>query len=204
MLARDYEMLRDDDRNYVTVMVALASVIAVIGGTSLFFLLQGCGVSQAQGCTEYPWQAYTVLPAPSLAISALLVQQATAATFRGRLMLALEEALVAEARQGYTLAGHDVPAYTSYHFQHEIVHGARGTVMWTTIFLLPSVLMIALIVYAGAKLDEPGRWFFYGTYAALVASMVWAGWPTLRGFSSVDEWLVQYYLRQRARGRFRV
>lgn len=68
-------MLRQDDRSFITVIVALGSVLALVAGTSAFFLIHSCAVTSGQPpmCHAYPSQVYILLPGPVLAGCALLV-----------------------------------------------------------------------------------------------------------------------------------
>jgi hypothetical protein len=204
VLIHDYDMLRQDERSFISVMVAMASVIALVGGTSAFFLLRGCGLGEVSGCTPYPWQAYAILPAPTLAICALLVQQATAATIRGRIMLALEATLATEFRQEFVLGRGRALALSSYHLQQPVIHGARGASLWTLMFVLPFSLVLALIHYSGQQISGEGQWVFYGVYGALVIVIAWAGSPVLRGYGALDGWLSEYLESARRQQRVRI
>jgi hypothetical protein len=197
-------MLRQDDRTFVTVMVALGSVIALVAGTSAFFLLRSCAAGHASGCHSYPIQIYVVLPGPTLAGCALLVQQATVATIRGRIMLALEEALVAEQRQTFPLGDGEVPAFSSYHLQQPLIHGPRGSVLWTLMFALPFAAILGMIYYCGTEFHDVWKWVYYGAYLLLVGILAWGGSPTFRGYPRMDFWMVRYLDRQRAKGKFRL
>ena len=194
-------MLRQDERNYLAMIVALASATALVAGASVFFLIRGCGLGLITNCTPYPWQAYAFLPAPTVAVCAIIVQQATAATIRGRLMLGLENALVSEAREEFPLGSGTVPAFASYHLQQTVIHGPRGAAIWTMVFGLPLFIVLCLVYYSGQQLDGTGQWMFYGIYGALLAVEVWAGSPTLRGYRELDSWLVRYLARERRKGR---
>jgi|HubBroStandDraft_3_1064219.scaffolds.fasta_scaffold123030_2 hypothetical protein len=202
MLVRDYDMLRQDERSFVTVMVALGSVIALVAGTSVFFLLRSCAVGHTDGCHSYPNVVYLLLPSPTLAGCALLVQQATAATIRGRIMLALEEALVAEQRQTFALGGGEVPAFSSYHMQQPLIHGPRGSALWTLMFVVPFAGITAMIYYCGTEFHQLWKLAFYGAYMVLLGVLAWGGSPALRGFSHTGAWTVQHLERQRAKGKF--
>jgi hypothetical protein len=196
-LTHEYEMLRQDDRSYPPVMVAMASAAALVGGTSVFFLLRGCGVSATSGCTSYPGQVYALLPAPSLAVTALLVQQAVTATIRGRLLLAVETALSAELGEEYALGPGMVPIHSTYHAQQQMHHDARGAIFWTIIFTLPLVVLVGLIYYCGMKLYGADRWVFYCGYTFLVLIIAWGGLPVLRGYRALDTGLYRYMRRRR-------
>lgn len=176
----------------------------MIGGTSVFFLLRGCGVDPTAGCTRYPAQIYALLPAPSLAITALLVHQAVVATIRGRLLLAIESALAIDLKQTYLLGGGPVPIYSTYHFQQQMNHEARGTMLWTILMCLPLVLLVGMVYYCGLELYGVGRWTFYGGYAFLMAMIAWSGLPVLRGFHSLDSFLHDYMHRRKAEEAFRL
>lgn len=202
VLVRDYDMLRQDERSFVTVMVALSSLIALVMGTSVFFLLRSCAVGHTDGCHSYPAVVYILLPSPTLAGCALLVQQATTATIRGRIMLALEEALVAEQRQTFALGGGEAPAFSSRHMQHPLVHGPRGSVLWTLMLAVPFAGTAAMIYYCGTEFHQLWKWAFYGAYIVLLGVLTWGGSPTLRGFSNTGVWTVKHLERQRARGKF--
>ena len=203
-LAREYELLREDDRSYPAVMVAMASAAALVGGTSVFFLLKGCGVEAAASCTRYPDQIYALLPAPSVVITALLVQQAVVATIRGRLLLAIEAALSVDMRQTYPLGPGEVPIYSTYHLQQPMHHEARGAVLWTIMFSLPLVLLVGLIYYSGLELHGLAQWVFYTGYVLLVAIIAWTGLPVLRGYRVLDSILNDYMHRRRSEGAFRI
>jgi hypothetical protein len=201
VLVRDYDMLRQDDRTFITVMVALGSVLAIVGGTSAFFLLRSCAASRVSGCHSYGFQVYLILPGPTLAGCALLVQQATDATIRGRIMLALEEAIVAEERQTFKLGGGKVPAFTTYHLQQPLIHGPRGAALWTLMFTLPFVAILGMIYYCGTEFHDVAKWIYYGAYLALVGILAWGGSPTFRGYSQMDSWLVRYLETERSKGK---
>lgn len=203
-LQREYELLRQDDRSYPAVMVAMASAAALVGGTSVFFLLRGCGVSTTEGCTAYPGQIYALLPAPSLAITALLVQQAVGATIRGRLLLAIEAALSSSLRQEYQLGSGTVPIHSTYHAQQRMHHERQGALLWTIMFTLPLVVLVGLIYYCGQKLYGLDRLIFYGGYAFLVLIIAWGGLPVLRGYRRLDAILYSYIQERRNDGRFRL
>lgn len=203
-LTNEYQLLREDDRSYPAVMVAMASAAALVGGTSIFFLLRGCGVETTDTCTPYPDQIYALLPVPSLAVTALLVQQAVVATMRGRLLLAIEAALSRELGQAYTLGPAEVPIYSTYHFQQQMNHEARGTVLWTIMFLLPLFLLLGLIYYSGLELRGPARWSFYVGYLFLLGIIVWSSLPVLRGYRHLDASLAAYMQRRRSEGIFRI
>jgi hypothetical protein len=203
-LTREYEMLRQDDRSYPPVMVAMASAAALVGGTSVFFLLRGCGVSATAGCTSYPGQVYALLPAPSLAVTALLVQQAVSATIRGRLLLAVEAALSSELGEEYALGPGTVPIHSTYHAQQPMHHDARGAIFWTIVFTLPLVVLVGLIYYCGLKLYGADRWVFYCGYTFLVLIIAWGGLPVLRGYRALDTGLYRYMQQRREDGRFKI
>jgi len=185
-------------------MVAMASAAALVGGTSVFFLLQGCGVEATSSCTRYPDQIYALLPAPSVVVTALLVQQAVVATIRGRLLLAIEAALSIDLRETFPLGSGDVPIYSTYHLQQQMHHEARGAALWTIMFLLPLVLLVGLIYYSGLQLAGPAQWVFYGGYAFLVLLIAWTGLPVLRGYRALDSLLSDYVQQRRAEGLFRI
>jgi hypothetical protein len=195
MLVRDYDMLRQDERTWVTVMVALGSVLAVVGGASVFFLVKSCAVSSAPQCNRYPSQVYLLLPAPTLAGCALLVQLAVAATIRGRIMLAVERAIVATRRETYLLGGRELPLFSTYHMQQPVIHDSRGAALWTLMFALPFIAILGMIYYCGTEFHDAARWLYYGTYTLLVAVMAWGGAIVFRGYSHMDEWLAQYGTR---------
>lgn len=201
-LVREYELLRADDRSYPAVMVAMASAAALIGGTSVFFLLRGCGVEATAGCTSYPGQVYALLPAPSLVVTALLVQQAVVAVIRGRLLLAIEAALSSELREEFPLGPGTVPIHSTYHAQQQLHHEARGAMLWTIMFSLPFILLVGMVYYCGLRLDSVDRWVFYGGYTALVMIIAWGGLPVLRGYRALDSSIYGYLHRRRKEGRF--
>lgn len=157
----EYCLLREDDRSSPPVMVGLASVMAIVGGTSAFFLLRGCGVEATAACTSYPSQIYALIPAPTLAISALLVQQSVVATIRGRLMLAIEAELMADVSEEYRLGDGMASALATYHFQQPMNHEARGASLWMIMFILPLILLVGLIYYSGLLIQGPWQWAFY-------------------------------------------
>jgi hypothetical protein len=185
-------------------MVAMASAAALVGGTSVFFLLRGCGVDAAPSCTPYPDQIYALLPAPSVVITALLVQQAVAATIRGRLLLAIEAALSIDLRQTYPLGPGQVPIYSTYHLQQQMHHEARGAVLWAIMFALPLILLVGLIYYSGLELHGLTQWIFYGGYTCLVTVIAWTGLPVLRGYRSLDSILSNYMQQRRSEGVFQI
>jgi hypothetical protein len=203
-LKTEYELLREDDRAFPAVMVAMGSAAAIVGGTSIFFLLRGCGVETTSSCTLYPGQIYALLPAPSLAVTALLVQQAVVATIRGRLMLAMEAALSLELDESYLLGSVEVPIYSTYHFQQQMNHEARGAALWSIMFSLPLVLLVGLIYYSGLKLYGLDRWIFYCGYAFLIGVIAWSGMPVLLGYHGLDTRLNRYLQKQRAKGIFKI
>jgi hypothetical protein len=203
-LKLEYELLREDDRSFPAVMVAMASAAAIVGGTSIFFLLRGCGVEATATCTRYPDQIYALLPAPSLAVTALLVQQAVVATIRGRLLLAIEAALSADLGETYELGPGSVPVYSAYHFQQQMNHEARGAALWTIMFSLPLILLVGLIFYSGLELHGIARWGFYAGYVALVGVVAWGGLPVFGGYRGLDTILHDYMQRRRSEGSFRI
>jgi hypothetical protein len=201
-LTREYELLREDDRAYPSVMVAMASAAALVGGTSVFFLLRGCGVDATAGCTQYPGQVYALLPAPSLAVTALLVQQAVVATIRSRALLAIETSLSAELKEEYRLGSGSVPIHSTYHLQQQLHHESRGAMLWGMMFALPLIVLVGLIYYCGLKLYGLDRWAFYALYIFLVLTIAWAGLPVLRGYRTLDSRLHRYMEKRRTDGRF--
>jgi hypothetical protein len=203
-LAREYEQLRQDDRSYPAVMVGMASAAAVIGGTSVFFLLRGCGFEDTATCTPYPHSIYMLLPAPSLVVTALLVQQAIGATIRGRLLMAIEVALSEELKQDYRLDSTDIPIHSTYHLQQRVHHDFAGAVLWTIIFSLPLALLIGIIYYSGLELAASQRPLFYLVYAALVTLIAWTALPVLGSYKRIDGRLGKYLERRRAEGKFRI
>jgi len=203
-LNREYELLREDDRAYPPVMVAMASAAALVGGTSVFFLLRGCGVGGTPGCTPYPGQIYALLPAPSLVVTALLVQLAVVATIRGRLLLAIEAALASELGQEYPLGPGTIPIHSTYHAQQQLHHETRGASLWAIMFALPLVLLIGMIYYCGQKLFGLDRALVYCGYSFLVLVIAWSGLPVLRGYRALDTTVYRYMQRRRADGRFRI
>lgn len=203
-LTREYEQLRQDDRSYPAVMVGMASAAAVIGGTSVFFLLRGCGVEEAAGCTRYPSEIYALLPAPSLVVTALLVQQAVAATIRGRILMAIEVALSRELRQSYRLGSRAVPIHSTYHLQQRVHHDFAGAALWTIVFSLPLLVLFGIIYYSGLELQGFGRAAFYLIYVSLVGLIAWAALPVLGGYRRIDSVLGDYLHRRRAEGKFRL
>jgi hypothetical protein len=202
-LAREYEQLRQDDRSYPAVMVGMASAAAVIGGTSVFFLLRGGGFGVASD-TAYPSEIYALLPAPSLVVTALLVQQAIGATIRGRLLMAVEVALSEELKQNYRLGSSEVPIHSTYHLQQRVHHDFSGAALWTIMFSLPLLLLFGIIYYSGLELHGVGRPVFYAVYIALVALIAWTALPVLGGYKRIDTTLGDYLQRRRAEGKFRV
>jgi hypothetical protein len=203
-LTREYELLRQDDRSYPAVMVGMASVAAVIGGTSVFFLLRGCGFEDTATCTPYPHSIYMLLPAPSLVVTALLVQQAIGATIRGRLLMAIEVALAEELQQDYRLDSTEIPIHSSYHLQQRVHHDFSGATLWTIIFSLPLALLLGIIYYSGLELEVGQRPLFYLAYAALVTLIAWTALPVLGSYKRIDARLGNYLQRRRAQGKFRI
>jgi hypothetical protein len=185
-------------------MVAMASAAAVVGGTSIFFLLRGCGVEATATCTRYPDQIYALLPAPSLAVTALLVQQAVVATIRGRLLLAIEAALSVDLKQTYRLGPGSVPIYSTYHFQQQMNHEVRGGALWAIMFSLPLLLLVGLVYYSGLELHGLPRLAFYGCYVFLIGVIAWSGLPVLRGYRQLDSFLNDYMQHRRAEGIFQI
>jgi hypothetical protein len=203
-LAREYEQLREDDRSYPAVMVGMASAAAVIGGTSVFFLLRGCGFEDTATCTPYPASIYMLLPAPSLVVTALMVQQAIGATIRGRLLMAMEVALAEELKQDYLLGSTAVPIHSTYHLQQRVHHDFSGAALWTIIFSLPLALLLGIIYYSGLELSVAQRPLFYLVYASLVSLIAWTALPVLGSYKRIDGRLGRYLERRRAEGRFRI
>lgn len=203
-LAREYELLRQDDRSYPAVMVGMASAAAVIGGTSVFFLLRGCGFEDTATCTPYPHSIYMLLPAPSLVVTALMVQQAIGATIRGRLLMAMEVALAAELKQDYLLDSTEVPIHSTYHLQQRVHHDFSGALLWTIIFSLPLALLIGIVYYSGLELDVSQRPLFYVVYTALVTLIAWTALPVLGSYKRIDGRLGKYLQRRRDEGKFRI
>ncbi|MGN6814613.1 MAG: hypothetical protein ACTHK3_00790 [Solirubrobacterales bacterium] len=93
-----------------------------------------------------------LLPAPSLVVTALLVQQAIGATIRGRILMAIEVALSEELKQSYRLGAGKVPVHSTYHLQQRVYHDFSGAALWTIIFSLPLLLLVGLIYYSGIEL----------------------------------------------------
>jgi|GEM_PF-3011022 len=203
-LTREYELLRQDDRSYPAVMVGMASAAAVIGGTSVFFLLRGCGFEPTASCTPYPSVIYMLLPVPSLVVTALLVQQAIGATIRGRILMAIEAALSEELKQTYRLGSGKVPVHSTYHLQQRVHHDFSGAALWTIIFSLPLLLMVGLIYYSGLELHGLQRPLFYLVYASLIAFIAWTALPVLGSYRRIDSTLANYLQRRRAEGKFRI
>jgi len=201
-LAREYELLRQDDRSYPAVMVGMASAAAVIGGTSVFFLLRGCGIEATATCTRYPSEIYALLPAPSLVVTALLVQQAIGATIRGRILMAIEVALSKELGQNYRLGSQEVPVHSTYHLQQRVHHDLAGAVLWTIVFSLPLLLLFGIIYYSGLELHGLDRVIFYSVYVSLVGLVAWTALPVLGGYRRIDSILGDYLHRRRAEGKF--
>ncbi len=185
-------------------MVAMASAVAIVGGTSIFFLLRGCGVETTATCARYPQQIYALLPTPTLAVTALLVQQAVVATIRGRLLLAIEAALSVDLAQTYQLGPGRVPIYSTFHFQQQMNHEARGAALWTIMLSLPLLLLVGLIYYSGLELHGVARWVFYGGYVSLMGIIIWSGLPVLRGYRRLDSILNDYMQQRRSNGIFRI
>jgi hypothetical protein len=202
-LAREYELLRQDDRSYPAVMVAMVSVAAVVGGTSVFFLQRGCGFG-ATSCEPYSSSIYILLPAPSLVVTALLVQQAVGATIRGRLLMAMEVALAAELQQDYLLDSTEVPIHSTYHLQQRVHHDFSGAALWTIMFSVPLLLLVGIIYYSGCELDGLEQLLFYLGYASLITLIAWTALPVLGGYKRIDGRLGKYLERRRAEGRFRI
>jgi hypothetical protein len=185
-------MLREDERGYLPIMIGFASAIAVIGGTSVFFLLRGCGVGTTASCSRYPAPIYAALPAPTLAISALLVQQSLVATFRGRLMLAIEAELRRETDETYRLGAGSAPVYATYRFLQPLIHEPRGALLWAIMFGLPFILLGGLIYYSGRQLTGIDQIGFYSFYVGILMVFIWASWPLIQGYRSLDDWLSNY------------
>lgn len=203
-LRLEYQLLREDDRAYPAVMVAMASAAAVVGGTSIFFLLRGCGVEATDTCTPYPDEIYALLPMPSLAVTALLVQQAVVATIRGRLLLAIEASLSRDLGQSYELGSSEAPIYSTYHVQQQMNHEARGAALWTIMFCLPLFLLVGLVYFSGLELQGTFRLIFYVGYVSLIGVIAWSSLPVLRGYRSLDSRLADYVQRRRSEGIFRI
>lgn len=203
-LTREYELLRQDDRSYPAVMVGMASAAAVIGGTSVFFLLRGCGFESTESCTSYPSVIYMLLPVPTLVVTALLVQQAIGATIRGRILMAIEVALSEELEQNYHLGSGTVPVHSTYHLQQRVHHDFSGAALWTLIFSLPLLLMVGLIYYSGLELHGLQRPVFYLVYASLITFIAWTALPVLGSYRRIDSTLANYLQRRRAEGKFRI
>lgn len=185
-------------------MVGMASAAAVIGGTSVFFLLRGCGFQATATCTPYPSSIYMLLPAPSLAVTALLVQQAVGATIRGRLLMAIEVALSEELGQYYRLGSAEIPVHSTYHLQQRVHHDFSGAALWTIMFSLPLMLLIGIVYYSGLELYGTQRPLFYLVYASLVTLIAWTALPVLGSYRRIDSRLGHYLQRRRAEGRFRI
>lgn len=185
-------------------MVGMASAAAVIGGTSVFFLLRGCGFGGIEDCTPYPSEIYALLPAPSLVVTALLVQQAIGATIRGRILMAIEAALSEELRQTYRLGSQEVPVHSTYHLQQRVHHDFSGAALWTIMFSLPLLLLVGIIYYSGLELHGSQRPLFYLVYASLVALIAWTALPVLGSYKRIDATLGEYLQRRRAEGKFHI
>lgn len=185
-------------------MVAMASAAAVIGGTSVFFLLRGGGFDGAVSTTTYPVEIYMLLPAPSLVVTALLVQQAIGATIRGRLLMAVEVALSQELKQTYRLGSQEVPVHSTYHLQQRVHHDFSGAGLWTIMFSLPLVLLVGIVYYSGLELHGMQRPLFYSVYAAFVLFIAWTALPVLGSYRGIDSTLGDYLQRRRAEGKFRI
>lgn len=202
-LEREYEQLRQDTRSYWAVMVAMASAVAVIGGTTVFFLLRGSGLDGGNG-TSYPAEIYMLLPAPSVCVTALLVQQAIGATIRARILMAVEVALSQELKQTYRLGSRQVPIHATYHLQQRVHHDFSGAALWTIMFSLPLLLLIGIVYYSGLELHGIERPLFYLVYASLVALIAWTALPVLGGYRRIDSTLGEYLQRRRAEGKFQI
>jgi hypothetical protein len=185
-------------------MVGMASAAAVIGGTSVLFLLRGCGFEATASCTPYPSEIYMLLPAPSLVVTALLVQQAVGATIRGRILMAIEAALSQELKQTYHFGSEAVPIHSTYHLQQRVHHDFSGAALWTLIFSLPLLLLFAIIYYSGLELHGLQRPVFYVVYTSLVALVAWTALPVLGSYRRIDVTLGNYLQRRRAEGKFRI
>ena len=185
-------------------MVGIASAAAVIGGTSVFFLLRGCGIEATATCTSYPSEIYMLLPAPSLVVTALLVQQAIGATIRGRILMAIEVALSKELKQNYRLGSGEVPVHSTYHLQQRVHHDFSGAVLWTIMFSLPLLLLVGIIYYSGLELHGTQRPIFYLVYASFVTVIAWTALPVLGSYKRIDSTLADYLQRRRAAGKFRI
>lgn len=203
-LTREYEQLREDDRSYPAVMVGMASAAAVIGGTSVFFLIRGCGIGITESCTPYPAEIYMLLPAPSLAVTALLVQQAVGATIRGRILMAIEAALSEELKQTYRLGSQEIPVHSTYHLQQRVHHDFSGAALWTLMFSLPLLLLIGIIYYSGLELHGFQRPAFYVVYISLVLLIAWTALPVLGSYRRIDSTLGDYLQQRRAEGKFQI
>ena len=185
-------------------MVGMASAAAVIGGTSVFFLLRGCGFEATASCTRYPSEIYMLLPAPSLVVTALLVQQAVGATIRGRILMAIEVALSQELKQSYHLGSQAVPVHSTYHLQQRVHHDFSGAALWTLIFSLPLLLLFGIIYYSGLELHGLQRPLFYVVYISLIGLIAWTALPVLGSYKRIDFTLGNYLQRRRAEGKFRI
>lgn len=185
-------------------MVGMASAAAVIGGTSVFFLLRGCGIEATASCTRYPSEIYMLLPVPSLVVTALLVQQAIGATIRGRILMAIETALSKELKQSYRLGSGEVPVHSTYHLQQRVHHDFSGAALWTIMFSLPLLLLVGIIYYSGLELHGLQRPVFYVVYASLVSLIAWTALPILGGYKRIDSTLADYLQRRRSEGKFRI
>jgi hypothetical protein len=185
-------------------MVAMASAAAVIGGTSVFFLLRGGGFDGTVSSMTYPPEIYMLLPVPTLVVTALLVQQAIGATIRGRLLMAVEVALSQELKQTYRLGSQEVPVHSTYHLQQRVHHDFSGAGLWTIMFSLPLLLLLGLIYYSGLELHGFQRPLFYLVYASLVLFIAWAALPVLGGYKRIDSTLGDYLQRRRDEGKFRI
>ncbi len=119
-------------------------------------------------------------------------------------MLAMEAALSVDLGQSYPLGSGEAPIYSTYHFQQQMNHEARGAALWTIMFSLPALLLVGLIYYSGLKLYGVDRWIFYGCYVFLLGVIAWSGLPVLRGYHSLDTRLNRYMQERRAKGIFKI
>jgi hypothetical protein len=109
------------------------------------------------------------------------------------MMLALEAELRRETNQTYSFGGGVAPVYGTYRLLQPLIHETRGALLWMILFGLPLILLGGLIYYSGLQLTGIGQLCFYGVYGALILVFVWASWPILKGYKSLDRWLAQYW-----------
>ena len=201
----DYEMARDDERNYTTVQATLFSLaLASISLIALFLVKDEglCSPTTDSGCWETPDSILAAMPMIPLALISYLQVNATTSTLRSYYLRALEREVREYFRTDDRLMRTKPrpAAFGAYELAVTSlsVSGGSGPLRWLTAMMIGAVPVVlgGITVGIGLLVSRPwqiGMALFYGTFVIIE---IWAAWrASVRGRSLYAEAVVSQHKR---------